>query len=258
MKTIKLKRGPKNVVQGAVVEPSTPNVVEDTLFESDGEIVGGYFTKLPALVEKYLRLSNDEFMSNRVPKETNNRSDTIESGKVGRAKDGVSQYSTILGHIPAKPLMRRHYATVSRVHAISTADLFVKSMSGLGRGCFGFLKDIAPELWVIHNNAIKDVVPESRRFAKFFTSAISNFNISPNIHRDRNNLKPTLNIIITARKNSRGGHLVLPEFDLVIEQADKSMLVYPAWQNFHGVTPIEITRKNGYRNTFIFYTVKGF
>jgi len=41
--------------------------------------------------------------------------------------------------------------------------------------------------------------------------------------------------------------------------ADKcSMLVYPAWRNLHGVTPITPTHDGGYRNSLIFYPLKAF
>jgi hypothetical protein len=36
------------------------------------------------------------------------------------------------------------------------------------------------------------------------------------------------------------------------------MLVYPAWRNVHGVTPIVQTATGGYRNSFIFYPLKAF
>ena len=91
-----------------------------------------------------------------------------------------------------------------------------------------------------------------------FTSSISNFNIAAQYHRDTGNMLNSVNIIFTKRNNSKGGCLNVPDYDVTFEQADNSMLVYPAWKNIHGVTPIIPTAKNGYRNTLIFYPLKAF
>jgi hypothetical protein len=36
------------------------------------------------------------------------------------------------------------------------------------------------------------------------------------------------------------------------------MLVYPAWRNVHGVTPIIPLKEGGYRNSLVFYPLKAF
>jgi len=50
----------------------------------------------------------------------------------------------------------------------------------------------------------------------------------------------------------------VPDYGATFEQADNSMLVYPAWRNVHGVTPIIPTSDDGYRNSLIFYPLKAF
>ena len=37
-----------------------------------------------------------------------------------------------------------------------------------------------------------------------------------------------------------------------------SLLLYPAWRNMHAVTPIKATHEGGYRNSLVFYALKGF
>ena len=91
-----------------------------------------------------------------------------------------------------------------------------------------------------------------------FTSSISNYNISAPFHRDTGNIKNTVNIILTKRNNANGGCLNVPDYNATFEQADNSMLVYPAWRNVHGVTPIKPIAENGYRNSLIFYPLKAF
>ena len=96
------------------------------------------------------------------------------------------------------------------------------------------------------------------KFGNMFTSSISNFNISAPFHRDTGNLEGTVNIILTKRNNANGGCLNVPDYNATFEQADNSMLVYPAWRNVHGVTPIKPIAENGYRNSLIFYPLKAF
>ena len=60
------------------------------------------------------------------------------------------------------------------------------------------------------------------------------------------------------RLNSKGGDLHIPDYNATIGQIDNSILVYPAWRNMHGVTPIIPTFEGGYRNSLIFYPLKAF
>ena len=46
--------------------------------------------------------------------------------------------------------------------------------------------------------------------------------------------------------------------ELTMDSSDNSMLVYPAWRNVHGVTPIVATKEGGYRNSLVFYPLKAF
>ena len=63
---------------------------------------------------------------------------------------------------------------------------------------------------------------------------------------------------MTKRFDSVGGYLHVPDYNATVECADNSLLVYPAYRNVHGVTPIHAKSVNGYRNSLIFYALKGF
>jgi len=67
-----------------------------------------------------------------------------------------------------------------------------------------------------------------------------------------------VNVIIAKREGSRGGNTTVPDYGATFGSFDNSMLVYPAWRNLHGVTPIVPTEPNGYRNTLVFYPLKAF
>lgn len=254
MKKVELKRVDHNVKIGDKCDFKKPTIFEDCLFVENDSIVGFYLKDVSKYSEKsakLLEISNNEFLSDNVPKSNMNRS-TGEGTKIG-----VRQFSTILGSIQPRPHMRRPYPSISAVHQNKKAKVFVKAMIMLSYESEKIIEQIAPELLEKQKQAMK-LVDDQWKFGNIFTSSISNFNINASFHIDHGNIKDTCNVIFTKRKWSKGGSLHLPDYNATIEQADNSMLVYPAWRNIHGVTPISPTREGGYRNSLIFYPLKAF
>ena len=242
-----------------------PNVKEDCLLEVDGEIIGFYINDVSKYNERLkllIDVANKEFRSDNVPKSILDRMSTVQLSAIGmKRKDareiGVSQYSTILGSIPPKPVMRRPYPNISSVHRDKKAQTFIKAMWGACLEAEKVIKKVAPHL---HKNQVElfEDVDKKWRFGNMFTSSISNFNIAAPFHRDTGNIEGTVNVILTKRHNANGGCLNVPDYNVTFEQADNSMLVYPAWKNMHGVTPIKPISEDGYRNSLIFYPLKAF
>jgi hypothetical protein len=114
-----------------------------------------------------------------------------------------------------------------------------------------------PEQYFIQKKIIEENVLKKFRFGDLFTSSISNYNIAANYHQDNRNLKNTVNVIYSKKENASGGNLHVPDYDLVFDSVDGSMICYPAWANLHGVTPILPTKKGGYRNGIVFYPLGG-
>tara|TARA_R100000781_G_scaffold103949_1_gene67637 strand:+ start:839 stop:1594 length:756 start_codon:yes stop_codon:yes gene_type:complete len=248
MKTIKLKKVEHNVKVNDKCPYYEPNVKEDCLLEDDGQIIGFYIKDVAEYSEKLSKLlavANNEFRSDNVPKSTMTRA------------NGVEQYSTIIGSIAPKAVMQRPYPNISSVHRDKKAQIFIKAMLGCCLEAENVLKELTPHL---HESQVKlfEDVKTQWRFGNLFTSSISNYNISAPFHRDTGNIEGTVNIILTKRNNAKGGCLNVPDYNATFEQADNSMLVYPAWRNIHGVTPIKQIIENGYRNSLIFYPLKAF
>lgn len=245
-----------------------PNVKEDCLLQVDGDIIGFYINDVSQYsprLGKLLAVVNSEFRSDNVPKTIMDRMSTI-SNEIDKTKvhsraasraQGCSQYSTILGSIAPNPVMRRPYPNISAVHRHQKAELFIKAMWSSCIEAEMLIKNIAPNLYKSQTEIFEDVDNEWR-FGNIFTSSISNFNISAPFHRDTGNLKGTVNVILTKRHNANGGCLNVPDYNVTFQQSDNSMLVYPAWKNVHGVTPIRQISEDGYRNSFIFYPLKAF
>ena len=242
----------------------TPNVTEDTLFVENGEVIGFYKKNLKGKLKKLLKLIDLEFRSKNVPKSLLERSDVFTAvykkgltRKQAKATQTI-QMSTILGSMLPKPHMRRPYPCTSAVHQNNKANNFIKAMIMASKESETYFKKYAPEVYKEFKNMVDMEVPEKWRFGNIFTGSISNYNISAPFHQDNSNLNGGVNVILTTRNNATGGCLNVPEYDITIEMEDNSMCVYPAWRNMHGVTPIQTYDDRSYRNTHIFYALKGF
>jgi len=260
MKRIDLIKIEHNRKIGEVCEYIEPNVTEDCIFYADGEPIGFYMSKMPEKMCKLADLANAEFKSKNVPKSLMDRISSVKGKFKNTAANigqGVEQMSSILGSIPPKPMVRRPYPSRSSVHSVETAQTFIKAMLLLAKESEELIKEILPKQYEQQIELFKDV-PNKWKFSNLFTSSISNYNISAPFHRDTGNIVGAVNVIICKKHNSKGGDLHIPDYNATIGQQDNSILVYPAWRNVHGVTPIIPTFKDGYRNSLVFYPLKAF
>jgi hypothetical protein len=251
MKRIDLVQVNHSVKVGDICPKIEPNVCEDSVFYLDGQPIGFYLTKMPDKMCGLADLANAELRSKNVPKSVMTRSSGIHG------KDAVAQFSTIIGAIPARPHMRRNYNSVSSVHSCKTAQTFVKAMWMLAIESGKLIEEILPKQYQEQVELFKRV-DSKWKFGELFTSSISNYNISAAYHKDTGNIVGAVNVIICKKHNSTGGDLSVPDYGATIGQRDNSILVYPAWRNVHGVTPIVPTHEGGYRNSLVFYPLKAF
>ena len=260
MRTVHLKTLPHSIKVGQDCELKEPNIVDDSMFLIDNEIVGFYIRQMPEKACRLADLANAELRTKNVPKSEMERVKPLgideTTGKALYDRSRV-QYSTILGSIAPKSHMKRMYPNISSVHSKPSAQNFVKAMLLLCREAEEIIKAVAPSQFVKQMEALKTVHPKWK-FGRLFTSSISNYNISAPFHRDTANIKHTVNAIITKRYKSSGGNLHVPDYDLTVDQCDNSLLVYPAWLNVHGVTPIVTESADGYRNSLVFYPLQAF
>ena len=237
-----------------------PNVTEDSIFYADGKPIGFYLTKMPEKMCKLADLADAEFQSKNVKKSLMDRISSVKGKFKNTATNigqGVEQMSVILGSIPPKPMVRRPYPSISSVHSSKSAQTFIKAMLLLAKESEQLIKEVLPEQYEKQVELFKQV-PDQWKFANLFTSSISNYNISAPFHRDTGNIVGAVNVIICKKHNAKGGDLHVPDYNATIGQQDNSILVYPAWRNVHGVTPIIPTHEGGYRNSLIFYPLKAF
>lgn len=260
MKIIELQKTTHSYKRNMEVKTLTPNITESTLFlDTEGNKIGFYLRELPEAIKDLADFCNKELKSKNVPKsEMTRRRPLGTKDKCGNWEyDTVFQHSTIIGAVPAKPHQRRNYNSISSVHGTKTAQEFIKGMLLLCRESELLIKELMPEQFNRQKNIIEKNVLPKFRLGNLFTSSISNYNISANYHQDNKNLKNTVNVIFSKKHNAEGGNLHVPDYDLCFDNIDNSVIVYPAWANLHGVTPIIPVKKGGYRNSLVFYPLSG-
>jgi hypothetical protein len=239
-----------------------PNIDFDCILYENDIPIGFFLKEMPELLRKISDIADEELRSPRVPKSEMMRTDTMKYQRdlnITRAEAklmGTTQYSTIIGSIAPKAHMRRYAPNHSSVHSVSSAQTFIKAMLKLAIESEKVIKEILPDVYADALLKFEDV-PDKWKFGNIFTSSISNYNISAPFHRDIFNME-TPNVIITKRRNSKGGNLYVPEFGATFNQGNNSMLVYPAWKSMHAVTPIIPTYEGGYRNSLVFYPLAAF
>ena len=253
MRIVNLVQVQHSVKIGDVCGDIEPNITEDTIFMENGVPVGFYIKSITGKLKQYVEIANAELLSDRVPQSEMKRS----SGFVSKENE-VLQYSTIIGAIPPKPHMKRNYPSMSSVHQVKTARNFIKAMLLACKEAEDVILELTPEIYHRQKKIIAENCPEKFRFGNLFTSSISNFNIAAAFHRDGGNLEGCVNVIIAKKRNATGGNTTVPDYGATVDSSDNSMLVYPAWKNVHGVTPIRPTTEGGYRNSLVFYPLKAF
>jgi hypothetical protein len=259
MKTIDLIQQQHNVQIGDICGHIEPNITEDTIFMHEGEPVGFYIKQIQGKLRQYIEIANAELLSDRVPKSVMDRKRPLGEDDNGKRQYlVVSQYSTIIGSCPPKPHMRRPYPSMSSVHQVKSAQTFIKAMLLACKEAEDVVREITPNIFERQKNIIETNIPAKWRFGRLFTSSISNFNIPAPFHRDAGNLEGCVNVIIAKKENATGGNTTVPDYAATMDSSDNSMLVYPAWRNVHGVTPIVPTKEGGYRNSLVFYPLKAF
>jgi len=253
MKKIELKKKYQDPKTGSNCTDLNPTINQSCIFTVDGQDIGFYIHNVHEISDKLanlVKLVDYEFLSDRVPK-------TMMARATG--KNRIQQYSTILGGIPPKPAFKRNYVSMSSVHNYESATNFIKAMILLLRESCKIYEKILPEMYQQQQDYFDSNVEKKWHFGGCpFTSTISNFDIAAPYHIDKRNIKNTCNIIFNRKINAIGGDLSVPAYGHVIESADLSMIVYPAWRDMHGVTPIKKLQKNGYRNSHIFYPLQAF
>lgn len=172
-----------------------------------------------------------------------------------RSKSGMSNVSRTFGMAPRKPLQWREGCaptSLARDEPVISAYLAdYASRLGAMLGSFNPVQEQADAA------TIQQVLPEWRLSDEaLWTSGVINKTSALPYHWDRFNFN-AWSAMVWAVRGVSGGHLHIPEYDLVVPCQDGAALFWNGNQILHGVTPITLRQKDGYRYSVVYYALRG-
>jgi len=175
----------------------------------------------------------------------------VKFGLNNRAS-GMKNVNTNFGFTGRTPVLRRAACSICtfahkqpKVHAV---------VERAASPIWETFEDALPEQAHFTRNAALGVGDDWRMAGTPWTSGVINETSALYYHFDRNNFAGSWSAMIVVRRDARGGHLHLPEYNLTIDCRDGDVIYFPGSQILHGVTPIA-RNKNGYRISAVYYSV---
>ena len=115
-------------------------------------------------------------------------------------------------------------------------------------------KQYFPEIYGRHKTEAEKI-DNDWRISDIFTSGIVNKNNPLKYHHDAGNVKNVASNMVVFKRDCAGGYLAMPEYDMMFECADNTMMVFDGQKILHGVTPIYKKTNNAYRFSIVYYTL---
>lgn len=167
---------------------------------------------------------------------------------------GLKTVSRIFGFSP-RVALRKDFCSAT---ALATEDPDVhEAIVELGQRIAEIYLQRAPEVYGSHEELTGEKVDDTWVIPNTpFTSGIINKNNPLKYHFDTGNFKDVFSCMVAFKSDCEGGHLIMPEYELGLEIADNSLLLFDGQEILHGVTPFKLG-ENGYRFTAVFYSLRG-
>lgn len=169
--------------------------------------------------------------------------------------DGRRNSSRTFGYSPRRPVYRREgCSSTSTANQHPTEHRIVASFADR---CAEVLAEIDPRLPDTGRAAVASVEPEWRMGeTKLWTSGVINESATLPWHRDGFNF-PAWSAMPVLRRGMTGGHLSIAEYGATLPCRDGWGVFFPGYQLLHGVTPMSLRRKDGYRYSIVYYALRG-
>ncbi len=204
----------------------------------------------------YDKEGNPQVLYMKLNVDTSNLRWAVKSQKysVHTRTDGLKTSSSIFGYSPRNAI-RNDFCTLTAMgetypkqHYVITN--FIKEIQGIYEQYF-------PNEYELHKKIVSEkVLDEWKIEGSPFTSGIVNKNNPLKYHLDSGNFKGLLSNMVVLKKGVKGGHLVIPEYDVILECADNTLVVFNGQNLVHGVSSIEHEDENAYRYTIVYYSLE--
>lgn len=178
----------------------------------------------------------------------------IKYGHTTRSS-GMQNSSRTFGNAPRKPVYGRDGCKQTKLadespnahRVLEQWAVYLEEM----------LEIISPEIAKRDRETMQAVEQDWRiGESNLWTSGVVNRSSSLPYHRDGFNF-PTWSAMPVLRRNMKGGHLHVPEYNLTAECRDGWAVFFPGHLLVHGVTPMHTTAPDGYRYSVVYYALRG-
>jgi hypothetical protein len=172
----------------------------------------------------------------------------------GKRSRGLVSTSAIFGYSP-RIAMRHDYCTVTAMAVNQKKQHHV--ITEFAKDLVGYYRKNFPERYEFHNKLVEERVMQDWTIGGSpFTSGIVNKNNQLNYHYDAGNFKGVLSNMVVFKKDVAGGYLVIPELDIALEVADKTLTIFNGQEILHGVSTIEYDNEHAYRYSAVYYSLE--
>jgi hypothetical protein len=169
--------------------------------------------------------------------------------------NGVRNRSRTFGYSPRRPVYRREGCQATTL-ALESPEAH-RVICGYSDRLAELLAEIDPRLRERGAETVAVVQPDWRLGeSKLWTSGVINQSAVLPWHRDAFNF-PAWSAMPVLRRHIQGGHLRIPEYGATIACRDGWGVFFAGYDLIHGVTPMRLTRPDGYRYSIVFYALKG-
>jgi hypothetical protein len=177
------------------------------------------------------------------------------SNNTYRQTSGNRNRSQTFGYRPRKPMMRNE-GCVLTAFGRDHPDLHAY-LAHYAEVLAGQLAESFPEIEVMGREVVEQVLPDWRLTDHaLWTSGVINKESPLPYHRDGNNFD-AWSVMPVVRRGVRGGHLHLPEYNLVVPCRDGYSVAFFGKRIVHGVTPMDKIAKDAYRVSVVYYALRG-
>lgn len=228
----------KQYVRRTAVESDYSTLIKEDckLLDKDtGELLGVYL-HLPSLPTELLKALL-----------------TIKYDK-NRRLAGLITKSRIFGYKPREKI-RNDFCTSTMLSKESPKEH--KVICDFAKEITKLYKKECGEVYTDHAAITKEkLLPEWTIAGTPFSSGIVNRNNALHYHFDSGNFKNVYSNMVAFKSNTKGGYLSLPKYDVGLEIANNTLLLFDGQKILHGVTPFKLLSENAYRFTVVYYSLQ--
>jgi hypothetical protein len=241
IEVIKNKINLNNYIKKVANEKDCSSLIDfDCLIYIDGVPKIAYLT-IPDELTKYVRQSCLNVKLNHVER--------LSKGLITSGKNRV------FGYRPARQ-MSQFASTCSSAGLAKDFPLEHNALCSFSKVAKQYYEKIFPSQYknnldVVNQKILKEWILEDT----VFTSGIINKDSVLQYHFDIGHVSKALSVMLTLKKELKGGDLSIPEINTLIKLNDNTLLIFDGQELLHGVTPLVKKNEKSYRFTVVYYSL---